>query len=92
MIKPKLCLALSVSLALVQANIIECGNSTPGNQDQSVSTSKSVSRHRKGIHLFLLSPKGSELYSQQLVNAPAAVLTIHPSIEIADKKLCWPST
>ncbi len=87
MIKPQVCLALSASLALMQANILGANAAMPtGNQEKKASSSKSPSSSAKGHSLFLLAPKKSGLDSQ-LLNAPAAVLTIHPSIENVGKPL-----
>jgi len=82
----QVCLALSVSLALMQANMLGAGATPTGNQEQKVSPSKLVSSSTKGHSLFLLAPKKT-ITDSQLLNAPAAVLTIHPSIENIDRPL-----
>lgn len=88
MIKPQLCLALSVSLALAQANMLMVQAASPGSRE-GVSCTSSVDKvnSAQGHSLFFLSPgESKESGADNQLGAPTAVLTIHPQIEIAENK------
>ena len=91
MIKPKLCLALSVSLTLAQANLYSAFAMPAGNDGPTTHSFSSINHSAplsQGHSLFLLSSKGAKTSGVgNQTEPPAAVLTIHPSIEIAGNKL-----
>ncbi len=87
MIKSRVCLALSLSLILMPATGLNASATNTGTAQQKVSPSKLIASNgpSKGHSLLLLAPAESTV--EDRLSSPAAVLTIHPSIELTDKAL-----
>jgi len=87
MIKSRVCLALSVSLILMPATLCAAPAAHAGNAQDKIPSSNITKNgtFKKGHSLFLLGP--GETGVEDKMGLPAAVLTIHPSIELTDKAL-----
>ncbi len=87
MIKTRVCLALSLSLLLMPASALStmAAQVETANDNNSSSHPFKSNSPQKGHSLFLLGPGDSTI--EDKLGSPAAVLTIHPSIEYTDKAL-----
>ena len=87
MIKTRVCLALSLSLLLMPGSMLGTIAAEISNAQDKTSNSNlsKASGAQKGHSLFLLGPGEGNI--EDKLGSPAAVLTIHPSIEYTDKAL-----